>query len=193
MKSPLEVLLSVAEALDELKIPYLVVGSIASSMFGFSRATNDVDIVADIKIENAPRLFAALKDAFYIDEQALRRAILNRRSFNAIHFESLFKVDVYLASTDEFGQQQVKRRRPETLLPDLSRQIYFATPEDTILAKLRWYRQGGEVSERQLTDVRGIIKVQGARLDLLYLCEWADKLLLRDLLEKALAEASLEP
>ncbi len=193
MKSPLEVLLSVAQALDELEIPYLVVGSIASSMFGFSRATNDVDIVADIKIENAPQLFAALKDAFYIDEQALRRAILNRRSFNAIHFESLFKVDVYLASADEFGQQQVNRRRPETLLPDISQQIYFATPEDTILAKLRWYRQGGEVSERQLTDVRGIIKVQGGRLDLLYLREWADKLLLRELLEKALAEASLEP
>ncbi len=193
MKSPLEVLLSVAQALDELEIPYLVVGSIASSMFGFSRATNDVDIVADIKIENAPQLFAALKDAFYIDEQALRRAILNRRSFNAIHFESLFKVDVYLASADEFGQQQINRRRPETLLPDISQQIYFATPEDTILAKLRWYRQGGEVSERQLTDVRGIIKVQGGRLDLLYLREWADKLLLRELLEKALAEASLEP
>ncbi|HYO90014.1 MAG TPA: hypothetical protein VEQ40_00170 [Pyrinomonadaceae bacterium] len=189
MKSPLEVLSQVAQTLDQLGITYLVVGSVASSLLGFSRSTNDVDIVADIRLEQASQLFAALKETFYIDEQAIRRAILGRRSFNAIHFDSLLKVDVYVPSGDEFSRQQLKRRRPETLLPDSRQQIYLATPEDTILAKLHWYRQGGEVSERQLTDARGIIKVQGRRLDIAYLHEWAARLNVLDLLEKVLDES----
>lgn len=186
MKSPIEVLLYVAQMLDEMNIPYFVVGSIASSMFGFSRATDDVDMVADIKIGDAHKLFEALKDTFYVDEQAIRRAILNRRMFNAIHFDSVFKVDVYIPSADEFTQQQFARRRQEVLLPGSPQTIYLASPEDVILSKLRWYRQGGEVSERQLTDVAGIIKVQGQRLDVSYLREWSDKLNVSDLLEKVL-------
>lgn len=188
MKSPIDVLLDVAQTLDELSIPYLVVGSVASSLLGFSRTTNDADIVADIKLDQISPLFAALNDTFYIDEQAVRRSILERHSFNVIHFDSLFKIDVYVPAGDEFSQQQLTRRRQETLLPDSSQAIYLATPEDVILSKLRWYRLGGEVSERQLTDVAGIIKVQGQRLDVSYMRDWADKLNVRDLLEKALDE-----
>lgn len=188
MKSPVEVLLQVAQVLDELNIPYLVVGSVASSLLGFSRTTNDADIVADIQLDQTPKLFGALKDDFYIDEQAVRNAVLERRSFNVIHFDSIFKIDVYLPSADEFDQQQLNRRRPEVLLPDSSQTIFIATPEDTILAKLSWYRRGGEASERQLTDVVGIIKVQNQRLDVSYLRQWADKLNVLDLLEKVLEE-----
>lgn len=189
MKSPIEVLLQVAETFDELKISYLVVGSVASSLLGFSRTTNGADIVADIQLDQISQLFAALNDTFYIDEQAIRRAILERRSFNVIHFDSLFKVDVYIPSSDEFSQQQLKRRRQETLSPDSSQTIYLATPEDVILSKLRWYRLGGEVSGRQLMDVAGIIKVQDQSLDVSYLRDWADRLNVRDLLEKVLDEA----
>jgi hypothetical protein len=187
MKSPIEVLLSVAQVLEELNIPYLVGGSIASSLLGFPRTTNDADIVADIQLDQIPKLFAALKDEFYLDEQTMRMAVLERRSFNVIHFDSVFKIDVYL-SDDAFGQQQLKRRRSETLLPDSTQTIYISTPEDTILAKLSWYRRGGEVSPRQLADVAGIIKVQAQRLDVSYLREWADKLNVRDLLEKVFEE-----
>ncbi|HEX8922974.1 MAG TPA: hypothetical protein VF766_15980 [Pyrinomonadaceae bacterium] len=187
MKSPIEVLLDVVQTLDELKIPYLVVGSVASSLLGFSRTTNDADIVADIQLDQIPQIFAALNETFYIDDQAVRRAIIERRSFNVIHFDSLFKVDVYIPA-DEFSKQQLKRRRPETLLPDSSRTVYLASPEDVILSKLRWYRLGDGISERQLTDVAGVIKVQAQSLDVLYLREWADKLNVRDLLEKALDE-----
>jgi hypothetical protein len=188
MESPIEVLAHVAQALDELNIPYMVVGSVASSLLGFSRATNDVDIVADIQLSQTAGLFSALKDTFYIDEQAVRSAILQRRSFNAIHFDSVFKVDVYIPAADEFSRQQLNRRRQENLLSASSQTIYLATPEDVILSKLRWYRRGGGVSERQLTDVVGVIKVQAQSLDLSYLREWADKLEVRDLLEKALDE-----
>lgn len=188
MKSQIEVILHVAWVLDELQIPYLVVGSVASSLSGFSRATADVDIVADIRQEHVLPLFAALKDAYYVDEQAMRRAVQSRRSFNAIHLDSLFKVDVYILPADDFSRQQLERRRRETLLPDVAQEVCLATSEDTILAKLHWYRRGGEVSERQLRDVAGIVKVQGVELDIEYLRAWADRLGVRDLLEKVLDE-----
>ncbi|PYS46986.1 MAG: hypothetical protein DMF68_17370 [Acidobacteria bacterium] len=186
MKSLIEVLSSVVQVLDESNIPYLVGGSVASSLQGFPRLTNDADIVADIQLDQVSKLFAAFKDEFYVDEQAVRMAVLARRSFNLIHYDSVFKIDVYIP--DEFGQQQLKHRRPETLLPDSQQETYISMPEDTILAKLSWYRRGGEVSERQLADVAGIVKVQGQRLDLSYLREWADKLNVLDLLDKVLEE-----
>lgn len=189
MKTSVEILLDVARLLDEISIPYIVVGSVASSLYGNSRATADVDIVADIQADQVPQLFAALQRDFYVDEQAIRRAVQSRRSFNAIHFESLFKVDVYFLPAEDFAQQQIKRRRLEKVSPDSVQGVYIASPEDTLLAKLRWYRQGGEVSTRQLTDAAGILKVQGERLDITYLREWADKLNVRDLLEKALDDA----
>ncbi|MDQ3821582.1 MAG: hypothetical protein M3362_28420, partial [Acidobacteriota bacterium] len=84
MESLIEVLLSVAQVLDELNIPYLVGGSVASSLQGFPRLTNDADIVADVQPNQVPKLFAALKDEFYVDEQAMRVAVIERRSFNVI-------------------------------------------------------------------------------------------------------------
>jgi hypothetical protein len=94
MKNLIEVLLSVTQILDELSIPYLVGGSIASSLQGFPRITNDAAIVADIQLNEVSKLFAALKDEFYIDEQVVRKAVLERRSFNVIHFDSVFKIDI---------------------------------------------------------------------------------------------------
>ncbi len=187
MKGPIEVLLYVARVLDKLNIPYLIGGSVASSLQGFPRTTNDADIVADIALDQVPKIFLALKDEFYIDDRAMRMAVLERRSFNVIHFDSVFKVDVYLPD-NVFDQQRLRRRRPETLLPDSTETTYISTPEDTILAKLSWYRRGGEVSQRQLSDVTGVIKVQGQKLDFSYLREWADKLNVRDLLEQILEE-----
>ena len=62
----------------------------------------------------------------------------------------------------------------------------MARAEDTILAKLVWYRKGGEVPDRQWHDVLGVIQVQAGRLDSAYLREWAANLRVTDLLVKAL-------
>jgi hypothetical protein len=187
----IDVLLRVAGVLDEMQIPYLVVGSVASSLHGFSRSTADVDIVADLRPENIAPLFSALKDEYYVDDQAMRRAISLRRMFNLIHLDTMFKVDIYVPKNDEFSQQQFKTARRETLLPGEGGSAYIAAPEDTVLAKLQWHRRGGEVSERQLTDVLGVLKVQRERLDLEYLREWAARLEVLDLLERLLREADL--
>ncbi|HVF27341.1 MAG TPA: hypothetical protein VM943_03800 [Pyrinomonadaceae bacterium] len=189
MKSFVEILLQFAQLLDGMSVPYMVVGSVASSLYGDSRATADVDIVADLRTEKVSPLVAALQEDFYVDAGAIHRAVQSRRSFNAIHFDSLFKVDVYVLPAEAFAQQQMERRRLEKLFPDSVREIYLASPEDTVQSKLRWHRRGGETSARQLTDVLGIIRIQGERLDIAYLREWADKLNVRDLLDKAFKDA----
>ena len=191
MMTQIDVLLRVTRVLDEMQIPYLVVGSVASSMHGFSRATADVDIVSDLRPENVAPLFAELKDEYYVDDQAMRRAISLRRMFNLIHLDTMFKVDIYIPKDDEFGRQQFKSARRMTLLPGEAGSAYIAAPEDTVLAKLQWHRRGGEVSERQLTDVLGVLKVQSERLDFEYLRAWAGRLEVLDLLERLLAEAGL--
>ncbi len=190
METPFTVLRQVVRALEAQGIVYVVVGSFASSMRGLYRATNDVDIVAGIKPEHIESLIASLQEDFYLDEQAVRRAVMQRRSFNAIHFDSVFKVDVFIPLVDEFSQQQLKRRQLEKISPDMTEAIYVATAEDTILAKLRWYRAGGEISTTQWRDVLGMIGIQGKLLDAVYLREWANKLNVHDLLERALNEAA---
>ncbi len=187
----IEVLLRVARLLEGMRIPYFVAGSFASSLQGFSRATADADIVADLRTEHIAPLFEALKDECYIDDQAMRRAVSMRRMFNLIHLDTLFKVDIYIPKEDEFVRQQFQRVRRETFLPGEAGGAYVSSPEDTVLAKLQWHRRGGGVSERQLSDVLGVLKVQRERLDLTYLREWAERLAVLDLLEELLAEAGL--
>jgi predicted nucleotidyltransferase len=190
MQSIIEVLLDVTHTFEELGIPYVVVGSFASSARGMPRATNDVDVVADIEPQQVRPLVTALQGNFYLDEQAARRAVENRRSFNAIHLDSIFKVDIYVPPPGGFGRQQLERRQLETITSDTTRHIYIATAEDMVLAKLQWFQATGETSDKQWSDVLGMVKVQGNHLDFEYLREWAVRLDVRHLLEKAMNEVS---
>jgi hypothetical protein len=191
MSSVRDAVLQVGKALESIGIPYAIGGSFASSVHGVARATQDVDFIAAILPGNAAAFAAALQDAFYVDPEAIREAIRYRRSFNIIHFASGFKIDIFPASAHDLGSQQLKRRRnaetallggPPALFPVIS-------AEDTILVKLRWYRDGGESSERQWNDLRNIVRVQGARLDVAYLREWSKFLNVADLLERLLGES----
>ena len=189
MENPFKVLSQVASVLEQQRITYVLVGSFASSIHGMYRSTADIDIVADIKSEQVIPLLNALQGSFYVDEHAVRDAIDRQQSFNAIHFDSVFKVDIFIPKSDEFSRKQIERRELRTLAPELEQMIYVATAEDTILAKLRWYDSGGRVSNNQWTDVVGIIGASATTLDLDYLHQWAGKLGLTDLLDKAFVEA----
>jgi len=167
----------------------VLVGSFASSIHGLYRATADIDIVADIEAEQVSPLYAALKDAFYVDELAMRNAVAQRRSFNAIHFDSVFKVDIFIAQQDDFTAAQLDRGQLRRLSPDRDDSVYVASAEDTILAKLRWYRAGNETSINQWNDVLGILGIMRDALDVTYLRMWAERLEVSDLLERALEEA----
>jgi len=126
--------------------------------------------------------------AFYADERAIREAITERRSFNLIHLATMFKVDVFVSRRRPFDREQMKRRARQVVVRDPERALYVASAEDVILAKLEWYKLGGGVSERQWRDVRGVIQIQGRRLEREYLDRWASTLGVADLLERALAE-----
>jgi len=189
MENPLVVLFQLARAFDQLGIDYVVVGSVASSIHGEYRASGDVDIVADLKYESIEPLVAALREEFYIDDLSVRKAIAQGREFNVIHLSAIFKVDIFVPATS-LGRQQLIRRQLYKLDPAAPEEIWIATAEDTVLAKLHWYRIGGEVSELQWRDIRGIIGTQGTQLDLEYLRRWADLLGLTDLLLRVLEESN---
>lgn len=185
------VTLMVIDELETLGIPYALGGSLASSAYGVSRATMDADIVAQVRAEHVAALVGALRSTFYIDEYAVNDAILNHRSFNVIHLASMIKVDVFIPKDRPFDVAELARRVPEIVSQDPERLVYIASPEDTVLAKLEWYRLGNEVSDRQWTDVLGVLKVQAARIDRAYLHYWAAELGINDLLERAFDDAGL--
>jgi hypothetical protein len=189
MESPFLVLAEVVRLLEREGVTYVLVGSLASSMHGVYRSTTDIDFLADIKPHQVLPLLQALESKFDIDEQDVSRAVEDQGSFNAIHLDSVIKVDIFIPKTDAFAHQQLERRQLRPISPDLNEQVYVATAEDTVLAKLRWYRAGGEVSTNQWADVIGVLGASGKDLDMEYLREWADKLDVKDLLERALTEA----
>lgn len=188
MVQPISVLSLVTTTLDKLNIRYALVGSFASSIHGLYRSTADIDVLTEIRLEHVGPLHQALRDDFYVDELAMRKSIARGQSFNAIHFESVFKVDLFVASDDEFARTQLDRRQLKKLVPGGPDEVYVATAEDTVLAKLRWFRAGNEASQNQWSDVLGILAVARSALDGEYLRVWAERLGVGDLLQKALAE-----
>lgn len=185
-----EAALRVGTLLDSLGIAYAVGGSFASSVHGVARATQDLDLIAAITPGSVDVFVAAFESEFYVDAQAMREAIRLRRSFNLIHLKTGLKVDIFPVLAHPLGEQQLKRRRVEdsTILGGAPVSFPVISAEDTILVKLGWYRDGGGTSERQWNDLRNIVKVQGERLNIEYLREWAELLDVSDLLNRLLRE-----
>jgi len=181
--------LLVTQTLENINILYAVGGSLASSLHGIMRSTLDVDIVADMKLEHIQPLVAALSKEFYADDEMMKDAIEHHGSFNLIHYETAFKVDVFICKLRTFDQMQLARRRTSVIATDPEQSVYVVSPEDIVLAKLEWYRMGGEVSDRQWRDILGVLKTQAGELELDYLQKWARELSVADLLERALKEA----
>ena len=189
MNSFVELLLHVASVFERTGARYAYVGSVASSSHGLPRATNDIDLITDLSFAQVSDLIGMLGDDFYFDEDAIHRALRTRRSFNLIHQTSLIKVDVFSLTPGGFGYTSLARRSLEPAMRGSDSNVYMVTAEDTLLAKLEWFKKGGGTSDRQWSDITGIIKVRGASLDTPYLYTWAVTLGVSDLLEKAFAEA----
>jgi hypothetical protein len=181
------------QVFDRLEVPYMIGGSGASSVHGLVRTTGDLDIVAKIAVDDVPSLVTELSQDFYIDEGQVRAALEHSRSFNIIHLPSSYKFDIFPLTPDRYQQVQFGRRRYETSSIFTGEPLEFAvsSPEDVILSKLRWFYQGGEVSEQQWNDVLGVIAVQRPNLDVRYLREWAAYLGILKLLEQALEEGQV--
>ena len=181
----------VIAVLEISAIPYHIGGSVASSLHGLFRTTSDIDIVADIRPEQVPTLVKRFQAIGYADDEMILDAILSRSSFNIIHTETGIKVDVFLVKRTPYDLQAFQRADPLVISESEDANAYFvAAPEDTILNKLRWYRLGGEQSERQWLDVLGVLKVQQQALDYVYLRHWAQDLGVLDLLESAIDQST---
>jgi hypothetical protein len=189
LAEPLAVTLEVIEVLEELDIPYWIGGSLAAALHGVARATLDTDLVAAMTREHVADFVRELEESFYVDDEMIRGAIDHRSSFNLIHKNTMFRVDVFILKERPFDQMQLERRVAQIVTTEPERRAYVCTAEDIILTKLEWYKAGGEISERQWRDVMGVIRVQSKSLDVDYLHTWAAELGVLNLLEEALSES----
>jgi len=191
-EEPLQVLQRVIASLEALGIRHMLVGSFASSLHGLARFTQDADLIVDLHPSQLDAFAQAFASDFYVDRGLIQQALKQGTSFNIIHFESSFKVDFFVLSGRNFSREEFSRRTLRRVDPHSEFEAYVQTPEDAVLSKLDWYRQGGQISENQWRDVLGMLRQQAGRLDLVYLRKWAGELGLADLLERACREAGFE-
>jgi hypothetical protein len=185
--SPIAAIAAVVGALDSMGIPWFLSGSLASSLHGVPRATNDADIVADLPLSAVSELVRRLGDGYYADEAMIRDAFERGAACNIIWLQSMMKVDLS-PPRFRFDREAMARRQCARLSDGdgACLDVQVASPEDIILSKLHWYLAGNSTSERQLRDVRGIIGVHGPELDRSYLQRWATAMGMGDLLQRVL-------
>jgi hypothetical protein len=193
---PIELARKIADILLPLDIPYVVGGSVASSLLGENRSTQDLDLVIDLEARIAPQLIDVMSGEFYISESAVTEAIAKSKtapresSFNVIYLPSLEKADIFVMGSDDPFSASVMSRRQLHPVSDLTEEgIYIYSPEDLVLQKLSSYKLTPGGSQKQWRDVLGVLKVQGEGLDRAYLNQWALTLKLTDLLEEALLQS----
>ncbi len=172
---PLEVLRDVAGRLDKENIPYFLVGSLGSMYYGRPRFTKDVDLVVQLHpsaVQKFIQIFP-IEDYYCPPIEILKDEVVRRGSFNLIHHQSGIKIDIVLYKDTEYHQSEFSRRVKVEILPQF--EVYIAAPENIILKKLDYYREGG--AEKHLTDIREILA--GSKVDDEYLQLWIEKLSLK--------------
>ncbi|RKX76897.1 MAG: hypothetical protein DRP87_10625 [Spirochaetes bacterium] len=181
-----ELLKKVIQALDQAGIKYMLTGSIASSLQGEPRSTHDIDIVISIQKPEAKKLVEAFPPScFYIDEESVVDAIDKKSMFNLIDVSAGGKVDFWILTYEPFDRTRFQRRIREEFM---GLKMMVSSPEDTILAKLRWAKLSGG-SEKQFTDALRVYEVQYGELDIDYLDQWVRKLNVESLWKRLLDEA----
>ncbi|MBI1760400.1 MAG: hypothetical protein HYR56_03095 [Acidobacteria bacterium] len=190
----LQLICRVTQVFEALGIAYYIGGSVASGQYGLPRSTRDVDFIADLREKQVAAFVVALENDFYVDSNAVLRAVRGLGNFDLIHFETVYKVDIFVAGRDEWAQAKLSRRQAKRLAAEPDAPLAFvSSAEDTVLQKLRWFQKGGGVSERQWDDVLGVLKVQAGALDYPYLQRWAAELGIAELLQNAMVDAGLTP
>jgi len=183
-------LLATIETLDRLDITYALTGSLACSVYGFPRSAQDVDIIADVQIEQLPLLIAQLHQMFVFDEQRIVQSFNHSSSLSFLHLSSLVKVDILLP-TGLFEHEALHQR---SLLPLIEGRTptWILSPEDIALERLIWYQQTGAIADDQWNDILGLLKIQAPTLNLQYLSMHARTLGITRLLEQGLIDGGIE-
>lgn len=175
------------EALQKAGVPYMLTGSFASSFHGAPRTTQDIDIVIAPTLGSLQRLVSEFpEDQYYVSREAALQAYGSESLFNVIDLESGWKIDFIVRRSRPFSVEEFARRREAEVL---GTNVTIASAEDVILSKLEWAKMAG--SERQITDVAGILRTQGADIDVEYVERWVAVLGVQSEWERASAEAGL--
>lgn len=175
----------VVRVLDDLNIRYAIGGSLASSVHGNLRYTQDADIAVE-PFPGKERLFALRfpPNEYYADEQMILDAVARRAGFNILDLRTSFKIDIFVQKDRPFDREFLSRRIKATVFDVSDGEFGVITAEDSVLLKLEWYRIGGEISDKQWGDILGVMKTQGDRLDATYLDHWATEIGVKDLLDR---------
>lgn len=183
-----ELLTTVAAALDRLGIPYMLTGSVASSLYGEPRLTHDIDVIVRLAAEDAPRLAGSFRQPrYYLDSaDAIAEVVREASMFNLIDTESGDKVDFWILTASPFDDERFRRRVKVALF---GASVWVPSPEDVILSKLSWSALAGG-SEKQFQDALRVFEVQRASLDLSYCEKWAAHLGVTATWERLRAEAA---
>ncbi|HVG23011.1 MAG TPA: hypothetical protein VND45_02555 [Thermoanaerobaculia bacterium] len=183
---PFDMAAILATSFDDLGIRYMIGGSVASTYYGEPRTTLDLDIAMEADVTQVRMLAARISRDFYVDAEDAVDAVRNAGSFNLIHYETSTKIDIFVAERRPEVREQMDRRRP---IEFEGTKLWICTAEDIVVQKLRWYRLGNEVSERQWRDVVSVLRMKRGDLDHRYMDRIADAFDVRDLLEYARQDA----
>ena len=170
--------------LEMVRADFAVVGSAACSVYGEARSSNDVDLLVMMSEAQLERLAMMAGTEFYVDLDAAKAAWRCSKTFYLLSMMDTTKFHLYPANTDPFGMVQLERKRLERVdfLADV--RVPVASPEDVVLAKLRWYEKGRRAVARHWTDVLALVKVQGGELDWKHIDEWGPRLGVVELIRK---------
>jgi len=178
----------VARAIESVGGQYFVGGSLASSLQGEPRATNDIDVVVRLPLAKLRAFADALGQDFEVDLDMVRDAVLRGGSCNMFYLPLLTKVDLFAMGGEPFDESEFSRRRA-VVVRSSGEMLVLKSPEDSVLRKLLWYQAGGGVSDRQWRDVVQVLRVTGSALDVAYVEGWAARLGISELLVGARAES----
>jgi len=188
MQDVLDVALIVADAIDASGSEYFVGGSVASSLQGEPRATNDIDFVVAMLGHRVRAFVEKLGSDFEVDQAMLRDALSRGGSANIFYLPMVTKIDIFGLGSTPYDEVEFARRRRMKVRTS-GEELWIKSPEDTILRKLLWYREGGQVSDKQWRDVVEVLRIRGPHLERPYLDLWAARLSLESLLARARADA----
>jgi hypothetical protein len=175
-----EFLLRVIDTLEQLNIPYAITGAWAVSAYGIPRTTHDLDVIVRMQRSDVHLLAAAYPPPYYADEEMMHNALTHGSVFNIIDPTTGLKVDFWPLRDDAYAREQFSRRRQVEIA---GRNVWVLAPEDVILSKLLWYKLSP--SDKQWADIQAVWEARDEHFDANYLENWAVRLSVADLLEKA--------
>jgi hypothetical protein len=167
-----------AHVMEGLGLRYFVTGSTVTIFHGEPRFTNDIDVVVELsesRIGEFCRQFP--EDEFYVSEAAVQEAVRRKGQFNIIHPASGLKIDVIVPEANLFNRSRFDRVRRVHAGDDF--EACFASPEDAIIKKMDYYREGG--GEKHLRDITGVLKTSREQIDMAYITDWSQKMGLDDI------------